>query len=133
MWTRAEAQPCSITFLSVISPTARDQCQAAYGSLSNDSCTDAMYGRAHPRALLSPLCSDFNSGGHQDPSTHHDHASPGLPRFGITGIVLASVLAILCIAAIIGEQWQTPCDKASGTCIVGLEMNSLQICNVCVS
>lgn len=119
MWTRAGARPCSITLLSVINPTARDQCQAAYKSFSNDSCTDGIHRWAHPKALLSPLCSDFDSGGHDSSAHHdHDHASPGLPRFGITGIVLASVLAVLCIAATIGEQQQKPCDIASGTCIV---------------
>jgi hypothetical protein len=56
----------------------------------------------NPQCLLS-RCSDFNHGG-EEPSAHHHHTSPGLPRFGITGIVLASVLVVLCIAAIIGEQ-----------------------------
>jgi hypothetical protein len=58
---------------------------------------------AHLKSFLPPSCSDFDSGS-PDASAHDVHTSPGLPRFGITGIVLASVLAVLCIAATIGEQ-----------------------------
>lgn len=53
--------------------------------------------------LLPSMCSDFN-GGNEDASDHQDHTSPGLPHIGITGIVLACVIAMLCIAATVGEQ-----------------------------
>lgn len=74
---------------------------------------------AYPKAFLLPLCSDFGSSGSHDQPAHDVHTSPGLPRFGITGIALASVLTVLCIAAGIGEQPQMPCNTTSDTCLAG--------------